>query len=353
MSEPKPVTPNPRTIGILVGRDQVGDALMKLPFLWALRHAFPKARITWITSNGPTAYGNLLREETKHLIDEIIEQPEWLGGRHSAFSIQEVSSSPNAESQMPNAPRFDLLIDTRNRWRETLDAKKIPHGLFLTPALRYLFSEKRPPLLKPKPDHLVDKLLQLVELASDQKPDAKGALPVPDDLMQKAQQILPPGPTYVGLAPGAGYEIKIWPRYKFEKLAALQASKGRVPVFILGPQEQAVYDTLAVTVPAAKFPLQDYKVWGVGKLTIAHTLAVAKCLNVAVANDSGVGHMLAAVDCPLISLFGPTSPAKLAPRVSQSRIIRSQAFGSNRIKAIRWEAVDEAVDDMLSARIDQ
>lgn len=322
----------PKTIGVLVGRDQVGDALMKLPFLWALRHAFPKARISWITSNGPTAYGNVLREATAGLIDEVVEQPTWM-------------------TNVGEAPRFDLLIDTRNRWRETLDAKKIPHGLFLTPALRYLFSEKRPPLLKAKPEHLVDKLLQLVELAAEQKPDAKGALPVPDELMQKAREILPEGPTYVGIAPGAGYEIKIWPRYKFEKLAALQAAKGRVPVFILGPQEQAVYDTLAVTVPSAKFPLQDYKVWGMGRLTIAHTLAVAKCLNVAVANDSGVGHMLAAVDCPLISLFGPTSPVKLAPRVSRGHIIRSQAFGSNKIKAIRWEAVDEAVDDALAGRI--
>ena len=40
----------------------------------------------------------------------------------------------------------------------------------------------------------------------------------------------------------------------------------------------------------------------------AVTIALAKRLTLAVANDAGVGHMLAAANCPLVSLFGPTPP---------------------------------------------
>jgi len=316
------------TIGVIVGRDLIGDALIKLPFVRALRHAFPKAEIHWITSQGPTFYASALREATKNLIDVVDEQPEWIKGQGTA-------------------PHFDLLIDTRNRWREALAAKHIPHTVFLALAMRFLFSDRRPSLFDSKLPHMVDRLLQLVELASGQKPVFAGALPVRADLVQQARKILPEGKTYVGLAPGAGNPVKIWPRYKFEMLAELQANKGRVPVFILGPQEQADYAALAAVVPAAKFPLQDFDVWGAGFLTLDHTLAIASLLDVAVANDSGVGHMLAAVDCPLISLFGPTSPEKLAPRISHGKVIRAQDFGDDRMKAITWEAVDAAVDGML------
>src|SRR5262249_10221145 len=141
------------------GRDQVGDALIKLPFLRGLRNAFPKAEITWITAQGPTAFSNILREPTRNLIDVIHEKPEWMGDRirDSGFGKAVLPQIPNPESRIPDAPYFDLLIDTRNRWREALYAKKIPHKLFLTPALRYLPSEKRPFLLQPKKQHMVDR----------------------------------------------------------------------------------------------------------------------------------------------------------------------------------------------------
>lgn len=321
---------NSSTIGVIVGRDQVGDALIKLPFLRALRNAFPKAKIHWITSQGPTAYATILRDATKGFIDVIHEQPDWI------------------HRDTPNPPYFDVLIDTRNRWREARKACHIPHGLFLALALRFLLSEKRPPFWQPKLPHMVDRLLQLVELASGTKAIATGALPVRQDLVQVARTIMPEGKIYVGLATGAGNPAKIWPRYKFEELAALQEKKGHIPVFILGPQERADFAALSALMPNAKFPLQADDVWGNSPLSIDHTLAIASLLDVAVSNDSGVGHMLAAVDCPLVSLFGPTSPEKLAPRVSRGIVICAQDFSGERMKDITWEAVDAAVDGLLA-----
>ncbi|MDP9126997.1 MAG: glycosyltransferase family 9 protein [Pseudomonadota bacterium] len=325
---------SPDTIGVIVGRDLVGDALIKLPFLRALRRAFPKALIHWITAQGPTAYAGPLREATRDLIDDIHEQPAWL-----PFS----DAIPG-----PPSPAFDILIDTRNRWREARQARTMTHKVFIAPALRFLLSDRRPPLFQRKPPHLCDQLLRLVELAAGYRPPSTGALIVAPELKARARLILPEGRSYVGLAPGAGNPVKIWPRYKFEKVAMLQAAKGRVPVFILGPQELDWYDELVATIPAAKFPLQDYAGWDTDQLTIAHTLAIAGLLSAAVANDSGVGHMLAAMDCPLVTLFGPTSPDKLAPRVTRGRIIKAHDYGDTQMKAIPTEAVDKAVDELLA-----
>ena len=246
-----------KTIGVLVGRDLVGDALIKMPFLRAIHHAFPGAAVHWITSQGPTAYGTVLRSATRELIAVIHECPAWLN-----------PATAHAELQ---APYFDILFDTRNHRHAAMMARQVPHGLFLATAMRYLLSDRRPALdrcLWNRPKHICDRLLQLVELAAGYCPAFTGALPLSDELRCKALEILPHGPVYVGLAPGAGNPAKIWPLYKFEKLAALQAARGRVPVFILGPQEMAHYDALRASLPVALFPLQDDRAWQGRSLTI-------------------------------------------------------------------------------------
>lgn len=325
----------PTSIGVLVGRDLIGDALIKLPFVRALRKAFPQAEISWITTQAATAFATALREPTKDLINTVYETPDWV-----------------MENATVKAPHFDLVLDTRNRWKLALKARQtIPHKMFLSMAMRYFFSDKRPPLFKPTPKHMVDRLLQMLELAAGYMPSSAGALPVRADLLSIARQLLPEGHTYVGLAPGAGNPVKIWPRYKFEKVAKSQAARGHVPVFLLGPQELDWYNELSSAVPEAKFPLQDHGAWGSTQLTIDHTFAVAKCLDVAVANDSGVGNMLGAMDCKLVSLFGPTSAEKLAPRVTRGTVIRAQDFGNTTsMGAITWESVDKALDTLLTAK---
>ncbi|MGE3624187.1 MAG: glycosyltransferase family 9 protein, partial [Bdellovibrionales bacterium] len=176
-----------KTIGVLVGRDLVGDALIKLPFLRALRNAWPAAEISWITSQGPTAFAGQLREPTQALINNIYEKPEWLrthgapdsgSGLHELMSLARQVLNPRARPEMlSDAPHFDLLIDTRNRWREAIHARKVPHRLFLSPAMHFIFSDRRPPFLGSRPQHLCDQLLELVQLAAGILPPSTGALP--------------------------------------------------------------------------------------------------------------------------------------------------------------------------------
>lgn len=316
-----------QTIGILTGREAIGDALIKIPFLRALRAAWPKAHIHWITTQGPTAYSGPLRETIAPLIDEIHEQPEWL-------------SEKTAET-----PDFDLVIDTRGLWKLALKARlALPHRVFIAPAFRYLFSDKRPPLFAPRPAHLVDRLLQTASLAAGFLPPVTGRLPVRPDFLAKARQILPPDKVYIGFAPGAGDPIKKWPLESFKKVAQLQARMNRVPVFLLGPQELGLYDELFRAVPEAIFPLQAHDIWGSREPSVEATMAIGHCLDLAVTNDSGTSHMLAAVDCPLISLFGPTSPTKLAPKVSQGYVLTAQ--GADMV-SITPESVNDCVNKAI------
>ncbi len=318
-----------KTVAVIVGLDLIGDALIKLPFVRALRIAYPDAHISWLTAQGKTAYAGPLRDLVAPYLDHILEQPAFLSD----------------VSGQTEAPAFDLVIDTRGRWRYALQARRIPHQIFIAPAARFLFSSRRPPAAWHKLEHIQDRLLQLVTLASGRKPVVNGGIEIPRDFRTKAELLLPEGESYIGLVPGAGNTIKIWPLPRFIELAQQQVAAGRVPVFLLGPQETGWRAELELVVPTAKFPLQD-PLWG-GQLSLEATMAVGERLALTVTNDNGTSHMLAAVDCPLVSLFGPTAARKLAPRVSRGRIVTAQQFGQDTMAAIPVSAVAEAVEALL------
>lgn len=321
-------------VGVIVGRDVVGDALMKLPFLRAMRRAWPEAKIHWITALGTTSFGTILRAPTAHLIDEINEMPEWL-----------------LDPSRPDTPQFDLVLDTRNRWKLALQARRLPHKLFIAMAWRHVLSDRHPNPFKPKGKHLSDRLLDMVELAAGYRPDGTGALPVAPDLLAKAERLLPAGPTYVGIAPGCSDRERTWPRDRFIRIAQSQAAKGRVPVFLLGPMELDWHQAMMAAVPSALFPLQEYDIWGTAQLGLEHTMALDTRLQLLVGNDSGPGHIMAAVDGPMLSLFGRTDPRKTAPRTSRLHVIRAQEFGGWQMDLIPWEVVDARIDEILDVGV--
>jgi ADP-heptose:LPS heptosyltransferase len=324
--------PEIKTIAVIVGLDLIGDALIKLSFVRALRAAFPEAHISWLTAQGRTAFAGPLRAIAAPFIDAVVERPDYLA------ALQD-------KNPAVALPHFDLVIDTRGRWRWALQARRLPHQVFIAPAARFLFSDRRPPCCWRKPEHMQDRLLQLVELAAGHLPVVSGGIAVPADDRAKAAQILPDGQTTIGLVPGAGNTVKIWPLPRFIELAERQTAQGRVPTFLLGPQETGWLTELQGKFPAAKFPLQD-AIWG-GQLSLTATMAVGERLKLCVTNDNGTSHMLAAVDCPLVSLFGPTAAQKLAPRVSHRRVIMAQQFGQEAMTAIPVATVAAAVEDLL------
>jgi len=324
----------PQTILVYVGLDLVGDGLMKLPFVRVLKANWPTAKITWCAGKGASVYAGSLRPLVAGLIDETLENAGF-GSR-----LGDIFTRPLGGRS------FDLVIDTQRRFSTSLAVRRVRHRRFVSGAAGFLLSDGRP-AARTKPRAMLGQMLQLIEAAGGDPALATPPLALPAEATQAASALLPPGPTYIGLAPGAGNRDKCWP---FENYVGVAKSlREIVPVFILGPDEKD-WIAAASAVPNARLPLQDAAARGIAASPTL-TIALAQRLAASLANDSGGGHMLAAGDRPLVSLFGPTDPAKFAPRARHLTVLRAQAFGADHMAAIPLEAVVAALQSSMTSGV--
>ena len=322
----------PSSILVYVGLDLMGDALMKMPFVRALRETYPRARITWLAGKGRTVFGGALAPCIEGLIDEVIEDAgvglRWteflrrpLGGRH-----------------------FDLVIDTQRRVPTTLILRRLRCDMFVSGAANFAFSSVRPPRGYKKPTTMIRQILDLIEVASGTRVEERIAPLYAREPYAQAAALLPDGAVYVGLVPGAGGQHKCWPRERFVEIGRRQARAGRVPVVILGPDESLWYEEFRAALPEARFPLQEESARGAGAML---TIALAARMSAAVSNDSGGGHLVAAGGVPLVSLWGPTVMEKAPPQTPTLITVLARDFGSTAMEAIPVDAVHAAVETLL------
>ena len=242
------MAPQPRSILVYIGSsadDALGENMIKLPFLWALRDAFPDARITWIPGFGPAQFDGILKSLTQGLIHEVVTDL-YLGTGPLALLSR----------RQPLAGReFDLIIDTQKMPVRTLLLRRVPHQRFVSSTWGYVLSDAKPPADVPAPRLLIDKLLALVAAAGGRAIRPDHHAPVPADCREAALAMLPEGPVYVGFAPGAGRKDtgKCWPLDRMPRAAQEDGFEVRaqlVKVFV--PDHFAVFIDDPVPVEEAK-----------------------------------------------------------------------------------------------------
>ena len=330
---------SPKTILVYVGLDRVGDSLLKLPFVRGLRDAFPNAHITWLAGKDTSVYASFMRPVVAGLIDEVIE-------------CADIGLSPKELLCRPlNGRRFDLIIDTQRVALASFILFRIRHNKFVSPFGNFILSSRKPPRGYKFPKSMQRQLLDLLEITSGEKIATPQVLDLDLDpaLAGIAERVLPNVPLYIGLSPGAGGLPKCWPLENFIKLARLQVKAGRTPVFILGPQELDWQAEIQEAVPEALFPLQAEGLGDTHNYSPQLTIALTKRLVLAVANDSGTGHMFAVGGTKLISLFGRTVPEKFTPMAKDLIIVKAQDYGGREMHFIPVDVVADAVDRVLSS----
>jgi heptosyltransferase II len=127
---------------------------------------------------------------------------------------------------------------------------------------------------------------------------------------------LAPTRPVVVLCPGAEYgPAKRWPPAYFADLARLLAASGR-EVWLAGSnKDTAIADEIVSRSGNACTSL-------CGRTTLAEAIDLLSHASLVVSNDSGLMHVAAALDKPLIAIYGSSSPAYTPPLSKQARIVR-------------------------------
>jgi heptosyltransferase-2 len=146
----------------------------------------------------------------------------------------------------------------------------------------------------------------------------------------------------VALAPGAVGAGKAWPVAHYASLARNLAADGHAIWVLGGPNETPL---AAEIVAAGGNAVRDLT-----GADLRNAIVALAAADAAVANDSGLMHIAAAIGTPTVAIFGPTSPAQWAPLNPLAAILEppGNVAAERRTADVSVEAVTDAVRAALS-----
>ena len=323
---------------MLTDREGIGDILLKMPFVHALARAYPGHPVWWIASF-QSAMADLLRPYTDATIARVVEHTGILGSRRAALP------------SLAALPPFSIVFDTRTRISSVwLAWRTLQRGAYFTLLPAFALSHSRPPGRWLRPRCMWRRVLSLAEAAVGHPLDPRGTLRCSPETAAAAAAILPPGPCYVGLAPGSREARKNWPAERFRALGERLIDDGLTPVVILGPYEEAMIEAFTPLPPGMIVARLAHFAQLPQRGPIDPAIALCRQLALIVANDGGMGHIAGAAGLPVVSLFGPTDPRRMRPFAPDGEIVDARDFGSTKIDAIPVAPVHAATLALLHRR---
>lgn len=319
-----------QTVLIYSMGEVIGDGLIKLPFIAGLRAAFPHARISWCAAKVETVYAGPLKGVVAGYIDELI-----LEGSNGGRPLDAMPWTKPFGGR-----KFDLVIDTQEHVGRSGVARRGASGRFVSAA--------RHARDKDWPAAVTDRLARLLEMATDGQGAPRPLTLTHPDALKAAEALLPTGPTYVGLAPGAGGQDKRWPLENYLDLARRVVAKGWTPVFFFGPDEAEDAAIAAREIPQALQPERNRTDGYTGVKGPLLVIALAGRLATGVANDAGPGHMLAAGGAPLLSLQQDRRKSvKFRPAARRLEMLVAEDYGSG-MGALPVDAAWDALQTLVA-----
>jgi lipopolysaccharide heptosyltransferase II len=334
------VTFDPRNI-LVIDFGQLGDVVMSLPALRAVRDRFPHARIT-IAVGKPG--GEIIR--MSGYADATIEVDRVaLRDGFKPLSVLKVFQVAKDVRRR----QFDFVIDLHSFAETNLLG-------FFSGATKRLFSRRRGRSLdllanfKPAPPieennrerHQVDRYLDVLRPLGIAEAERVPRLATRFDDDREIDRLLrkskaETGAPLVGLFPGAGHESRRWPLQRFAQLAdSLVRNDAVRPVVFAGPEERALIPQMRSLFPSSTVILDQ--------LTIRQLASAQARLAVFVSNDTGPVHIAAAVGVPIVLLLDGRAPDSYVPLSEPKRVICGAV-----IAEIPVEQVYDAARALLAA----
>jgi heptosyltransferase-2 len=217
--------------------------------------------------------------------------------------------------------RFEAAIVLPNSLKSALIPffAGVPRRTGFVGEARYLLLNDARVLDERRLPRLVDRFNLLAE-----PPGARAAPPAPAPrLRADAEQVratlvslgVDGGWPAVALCVGAEYgPAKRWPAAHFASLARRLAGEGLTPWLLGSANDAAIGAEIEGLAPGAATNL-------IGRTDLGQAVDLIAAAGAVVSNDSGLMHVAAALERPLVALFGSSSPAATPPLTERATII--------------------------------
>jgi heptosyltransferase-2 len=300
----------------------VGDAIMALPAIRAVRDHHPKSHISILAR---PYVADIYRDQ--HVCDELISyDPK---GLHRGWSGREKLI---AELR---ARQFDVALLLQNAFDAAWLAWRagIPQRTGYARDARALLLTKSIPVPKRGeiPPHEKFYYLELLRRAGwlDQLPDVPHiTLEVSTTARWQAlETLLEAGARShalrIAVGAGASYgSAKCWPPDRFAQALNTFVAQRDADIILFGtPGELPV--SAAITANLQRPPIDL-----TGKTPIANLAAILSQCHLFLGNDSGAMHVAAAVGLPVVAIFGPTDPDGTSPVTPHATIVQQKPYCS-------------------------
>lgn len=343
---------------LIVRIGAMGDVLHAMPAVAALRERHPDWFIGWVIeprwlpllqAEGEGS-ASLLRGLGMPLVDRtyLSASQEWKRRPFSRDTLEDIFSL----RRELRSGQFDLCVDMQGLIRSAVIGKMAGTKRFVGRAkprempARWLYE------LRVKTDavHVIEQGCELLGAAVDEVlQPAKVSLPIDDAAESRCDALLaralPGGGSFVLLAPAAGWGSKVWPSERFGGVAAELGRAGyRVLVNAVSDEDARAAEVVqtsggyAVAVPC----------------DVSEMIAVIRRSALVIAGDSGPLHLAAALNKPVVGLYGPTDPARTGPYGTASRVLRHAASQTDHSRRGGAEAglMQITVDEVAGAALE-
>ena len=300
----------------------VGDAIMALPALRAVRARFPEANIAIVAR---PYVADIYRGQK--ICDELI--PYDLSATHKGLPERA------RLAQQLRAQKFDVALLLQNAFDAAWLAWRagIPERIGYARDGRSLLLTRKIAVPKPGeiPPHEQFYYLELLRRAGwiDSLPgESFITLDVAQEHRRQAEETLSSAGArrkvpHIAIGAGASYgSAKCWPPDRFAGFVNLFRHHTDADVILFGTAaEQKVADAIAAGIEGPSISL-------VGKTAIADLPALLSHCQLFVGNDSGAMHVAAAVGLPVVAIFGPTDPHGTAPLTPRCTVVQQKPYCS-------------------------
>ena len=164
--------------------------------------------------------------------------------------------------------------------------------------------------------HEVQRCLDLLEIDDDTR-RYRPKIYMDEESIGRANQILSQNgikADFIAVAPGSAWNTKKYPHYS--KLIDLMAQQFDLPVVLIGGTDDKFLSE-SICESASSHPINL-----TGQTNLLESAAIISRAKLVISNDSAPAHIAAAVDTPVIAIFGPTIPSfGFAPYSEKSDVV--------------------------------